>query len=400
MISKVILFLIIGIDALILFSQTSQVSISSQEASLLYGDFSFLQLLVQASLDIFGQNDFGLRFVMILFHIMSVILMYLVSLRYVNSQRNRLWLLLMFVLLPGVVSSAILVNSAGLLIFGLLLYVYLSQKSSQLFLNILLFIYAIINVGFVYLFLGLALFYLFDKNKTLFIYNLILYFISSSIYGFDAIGSPSGHFLDTIGVYSAIFTPILFIYIFYVLYRRYLTNKIDMLWYISATGLLFSLLLSFRQRIPIEHFAPYLIIALPLAAQTFISSYRIRLRIYRRKYRVAFILSFVFLALNTFAVFFNKELYLLIDNPKNHFAYEMHVAKELAQNLKSKEIFCLQTDKKMQERLRFYGIKECVKYRMIEQDINTKARSNVTISYKNRNIYRACVTNIYNSSSI
>lgn len=396
MISRVILFLIIGIDALILFSQTSQVSISSQEASLLYGDFSFLQFLIQSSLALFGQNDFGLRFVMIIFHILSVILMYLISLRYIASQRNRLWLLLMFVLLPGVVSSAILVNSAGLLIFGLLLYVYLSEKSSQLFLNILLFIYAIINVGFVYLFLGLALFYLFEKNRKLFAYNISLYFLSSFIYGFDAVGYPSGHFLDTIGVYSAIFTPIIFIYIFYVLYRRYLTNQIDMLWYISATGLLFSLLLSFRQRIPIEHFAPYLIIALPLAAQTFIGSYRIRLRQFRRKYKIAFIVAFVFLALNSFAVFFNKELYLLIANPKNHFAYKMHIAKELASDLKSKQISCVKTDKRMQKRLRFYGIGECTQYTMKERNINSKKSSNVTISYKNREIYKAYVTNINN----
>ena len=396
MISRLIFFLIVGIDALILFSQTSQVSISSEEASLLYGNFSFLQLLVQTSLQIFGQNDFGLRFVMILFHIMSVVLMYLISLRYIASQRNRLWLLLMFVLLPGVVSSAILVNSAGLLIFGLLLYIYLSEKTSQLFLNILLFAYALINVGFVYLFLGLALFYLFEKNRNLFLYNLGLYFLSSLLYGFDAIGYPSGHFLDTIGIYSAIFTPIIFIYVFYVLYRRYLTNKTDMLWYISATGLLFSLLLSFRQRIPIEHFAPYLIIALPLAAQTFISSYRIRLRLYRTRYKVIFVVSLIFLALNTFAVFFNKELYLLIDNPKNHFAHEMHIAKELANELRSKDIFCVQTNKKMQMRLKFYGIKECNQYKMKELNFDSDKSKCVTISYKNRILYKADVTNVNN----
>ena len=56
MISKYILFLILGIDALILFFQTSQVSISYSEAQLLYGDFSFLQLLIKSSISVFGQN--------------------------------------------------------------------------------------------------------------------------------------------------------------------------------------------------------------------------------------------------------------------------------------------------------------------------------------------------------
>jgi len=391
---RYILLLILGIDALILFSQTSQVSISSTEAELLYGEFSFLQQLVTFSLNIFGHNDFGLRFVMIIFHILSVILMYLISLRYIKSPRNRLWLLLMFILLPGVVSSAILVNSAGLIIFGLLLYIYLSDKLKPLYLNLLLLVYALINVGFVYLFLGLSLYYLFHKNKKLFFYNIGLYFLSSFIYNFDASGYPSGHFLDTIGIYSAIFTPVIFIYIFYVLYRRYLTKTTDMVWYISSTALLFSLILSFRQSIPMEHFAPYLIIALPLAAQTFISSYRIRLKMYRSKYKAAFIISFVFLLLNTFAVFFNKELYLIIDNPKKHFAHEMHIANELADILKSQDILCVKTDPNMQIRLKFYEIKECPNILLKEQEVSLNKISNVTIGYKNHILYQATVTKL------
>jgi len=397
MTSRYIFFFILGIDALILFFQTSQVSISYEEASLLYGDFSFLQFLVKASIAIFGSNDFGLRFVMILFHIMSVILVYLISFRYLSSERNRLWLLLMYVLLPGVVSSAILVNSAGLIIFGLLLYVYLSEKTSQLFLNLLLLFYALINVGFVYLFLALAIFYLFEKKRMLFLYSIGLYFLSNFMYGFDVGGYPSGHFLDTIGVYSAIFTPIVFIYLFYTIYKNYLINKTDLLWYISATGLLISLMLSFRQRVPIEHFGPYLIIALPLAAQTFVHSYRIRLKEHRRSYKVIFIISFIFLFFNTATVFFNKELYLLIDNPRKHFVYDMHIAKELSVKLKAQNVNCVTTDKEMQLRLKFYGVSKCQDYIMRELKPNSTESQNVTISYKNDILYRAYVTKVNNN---
>jgi hypothetical protein len=393
---RYILFLILGLDALVLIFQTTQLSISYTEASLLYGEFSFLQMLIKSSLALFGQNDFALRFIMIMLHILSAILIYLISKKYLKSQRNRLWLLLMFVLLPGVVSSAIVVNSAGLVIFGLLLYIYLSEKTSQLFLNILLFIYALIDIGFVYLFLGLAIYNLYQKNKILFTYNISLYLLSSFIYGFGVYGSPSGHFLDTIAIYSAIFTPIIFIYLFYALYRRYLTNKVDMLWYISATALMISLLLSFRQRVSIEHFAPYLIIALPLAAQTFTSSYRVRLKMYRKKYRLAFILAFIFLILNTLVVFFNKDLYLFIDNPKKHFAYDMHIAKDLANNLKKMSIECINTNSNMQKRLLFYGIKKCDNYFLKEINLNSKEDYNVTISYKSKTIYKAHVTKINN----
>ena len=391
---KLILFLILGIDAFILFFETSHISIASSEASLLYGDFSFLQLLVKASLSIFGHNDFGLRFIFIMMHILSALLMYSISKQYLSSERNRLWLVLTFVLLPGVVSSAIMVNHAGFIIFGLLLYLYLQERVSKLFINILLFVYALIDVGFVYLFLGLAFYYLFNKNKKEFIYNLGLFSLSSYLYGFDIYGFPRGHFLDTIGVYGAIFNPIIFVYIFYVLYRRYLADKRDKLWYIASTALLFSLLISFRQRIDIEHFAPYLIIALPLAAQTFSSSYRVRLKEFRKGYRAIFIVSFILLILNTLLVFFNKELYLILDNPKKNFAYNMHVAKPLAKILHKKNILCVDTNEKMQIRLRFYSIGKCEQNILKSLPLKSKKRPDVTISYKNRTLYKATVTKL------
>ena len=397
---RYILFLMIGIDALILFFQTSNISISETEASLLYGDFSFLQLLINTSLKIFGQNDFGLRFVMVTFHLMSVALMYLVSKRYVVLPRNRLLLTLIFILLPGVVSSAIVVNNAGMVIFGLLLFVYLSEKTSQTFLNVLLFLYAIVDIGFAYLFLGLAAHSMFNSKRAMFIYSVALYALTSVLYGFDAFGSPKGHFLDTIGVYGAIFSPIIFIYIFYTLYRNYLTSKIEMLWYISSVALIVSLVLSFRQRIAIEHFAPYLIIALPLSAQLFISSYRVRLREYRKSYKIVFTASLLFLIANTLVVFFNKELYQFMENPKKHFAYKMHIAKDLSEALKFDNINCITTDENMQKRLKFYGLIECKENILTEVELNENALVNVTISYKNKVLYKANVTKINSDKSI
>ncbi len=396
MIHRYIFFLILGVDACILFFQTYNVSISSDEASLLYGDFSFLQFLVQKSLNIFGQNDFGLRFVMILFHLMSVLLMYDISKRYIDQERDRLWLVLVFILLPGVVSSAIVVNSAGMVIFGLLLFIYLEQKFPQPFITILLLLYSIIDIGFAYLFLGLFIYYIFEKRFLLALYSFSLYGLTSYLYGFDASGSPIGHFLDTIGIYSAVFSPIIFIYICYVLHRRYMTSKIDLVWYLSTTGLILSLALSFRQRIAIEHFAPYLIIALPLVAQSFISSYKVRLKMFRKGYRLIFVTSFVILVFNSIIVSFNKELYNVIDEPKNHFAYNMHIAKELSNELKIKGVNCIVTDEKMQKRLKFYDISYCEKNVLREMSNNEKKRAFVTISYKNKTLYRADVTNINN----
>jgi len=396
MTSKYIFFILLGVDALILFLQTSQISISYEETKILYGSFSPLQLLINFSLTLFGNNDIGLRFMMIVIHLMSVVLMYLISYRYIDEERDRLWLLLVFILLPGIVSSAVIVNSAGIIIFGLLLFVYLSEKVAQKYLNILLLFYSIVDIGFAYLFLGLSVYYFLTKKKGMFLYMIALYLITSYLYGFEVAGTPSGHFLDTIGVYSAIFSPIIFIYLFYALYRKYLLSKVDMLWYISSTILILSLILSFRQRIPLEHFAPYLIIALPIAAQSFISSYRVRLKMFRTPYKMAFIISLVFLVLNTFVVLFNKELYRVIENPKLHFAYEMHVAKELSDKLKKENITCLETDVRMQERLHFYGISQCKSICLSQKKVNDFNKNDVTISYRNRVVYRANVTKINN----
>ncbi|MFA6192549.1 MAG: hypothetical protein WC665_09380 [Sulfurimonas sp.] len=394
MIHRVILYLILGVDALILILQTSTISISYHEASLLYGDFSLLQLIIKSSLYLFGQNDLALRLPMIVFHILSVLLMYTISKKYLKDDRNRVWLALFFILLPGVLSSALLVDSAGFIIFGLLLFVYVYENYSKKYSYILLTALSVLDGGFLYLYFSLLLFSFYNKDKIFFILNIVLFLFSMYLYGIRTEGLPEGYFLDSIGLYSAVFTPIVFVYIFYILYRRFITKEIDMLWFISATVFVFSLLISFRQNIYIENFAPYVILALPLAAQTFYSSYRVRLKMFRTRYKTLFIVSLIFLIFNSLVVFFNKEIYLFIEKPKKHFAYKMHVAKELAEALKEKGISCVNTENDMSKRLKFYGVEKCDMYDVIEQDIKIIRADDVTIRYKNIPIYSASVTKI------
>ena len=391
---RYIFFLILGIDALVLFLETSELSISSKEAFMLYGSYSFLQTIEKISLLFFGQNDFAFRLPMIMFHMLSFVLLYKISKRYLKHDRDRLWLMFVFVLLPGVISSAILVDSAGFVIFGLLLFVYLYKKVSQFYIYLLLLLYIIADGGFSYLFLSLIFFSLHIKDRYFLLFNISAFTVSMYLYGINTQGLPQGHFLDVIGLYCAIFTPIIFIYIFYVLYRRYLTKEIDILWFISSIALVLSLLLSFRQKIYIEHFAPYLIVALPLAAQTFATSYRVRLKMFRTRYKTAFIISIIFLLFNSFLVLFNKYIYLVLDNPQKHFAYKMHIAKELAQELKHKNINCVTTNNSMQKRLKFYDISKCKNYVLGENHINEHSGNNVTISYNNKVVYNTSVTKI------
>lgn len=391
---RYILFLILGVDISILFFQSSSLSISYYESLILYGDLSFLQFITKVSLYFFGSNDFALRLPMIIMHTLSVLLLYKISNKYLPSLRDRLWLVLVFVLLPGVISSAILVDSAGLVIFGLLLFTYLYDRYPKKYIYIILSLYIVIDAGFVYLFLALIIFAIYNKDKVFFLFNTIALSISVYIYGIEIKGVPTGYFLDAIAVYSAIFTPVVFVYIFYSLYRKYLNKDIDILWFISSVVFIFSLIISFRQRVALEHFAPYLILALPLAAQTFYHSYRVRLKIFRTRYKLVFIVALILLVINSITVLFNKELYYFMNKPQNHFAYKMHVAKELANELKSRGIRCVKTEHRMSNRLKFYGITNCTSYTLIENDLKKGAKSNVTISYKNRAVYIANVTEI------
>jgi hypothetical protein len=233
------------------------------------------------------------------------------------------------------------------------------------------------------------------KEKEAF-FIFILYCISILFYGFVAHGVPSGHLLDILGVYSAIFSPIIFLYIFYTLYRKFLLKQLDQIWFIASTAFIISIILSFRQRINLEYFAPYLMLVIPLSAQMFIQSYRIRLKKFRKTYKIIFILAFVFLFINAFVVFFHKELYLILKNPKNNFAYNLDIAVALSEELKTMKIECLHVkkNKEMQLRLRFYGFPECHKNILEEVNLSTKQKTNVTISYKNKILYKANVTKL------
>ena len=379
---RIILFLLLGIDALVLLYEVSTLSITSHEADVLYNGRSFIHYLTQFSITMFGQNDYALRVPMIFFHLLSVVLLYQVSKSYVKRNSDRLWLVFVYVLLPGVMSAALLVNSAGIMIFTLFLLLYLYQKESP-FIPIFLVLFIAIDGAYALLYLAIFV-YAFNKNNKFYMaFSTVLLAATYYLYSFNTMGRPSGHFLDTLGLYATIFSPVVFVFLIYTLYRKMVSKEYDITLYIGGVVFVVSLLLSFRQRIPIESFAPYLMLLLPLAAQTFFSSYRVRLRAFRKRYRVLLGVGFSILALHFFLLLFNQAVYLFIENPKKHFAYKTHVAKELAVALNSVDVNCVSAESEnLQQRLRFYGITECPEQVLYEVPLDID--SDVTISYVGR----------------
>ncbi|NOR57890.1 MAG: hypothetical protein GQ474_05135 [Sulfurimonas sp.] len=311
-----------------------------------------------------------------------------------KKQADRVWNVLVYLLLPGVNSAAIMVDGAGLLLFLLLVFLYLYKNKRNLA-YILLPFYVIVDASFAFLYLSLV-FYAMEKRKTVLLFSSILMFgVSMYIFGIDIGGRPVNYFLNTLGLYAAIFSPVLFIYLIYSLYRRGMREERTLLWYLGSTAFVFSLLFSFRQQMKLEELAPYILVATPIMVQAFLSSYRIRLREFRKGYRIILSVGLGFLVASTVTIYMNKVFYLFLAKPSKNFVYNNHIAKELANELKEMGIEGISTsDDRLQLRLKFYAIEEDPRIVLSETRPSGKSK-NVTIRYIGVDVAEFYVTNYH-----
>ncbi len=385
---------LVSVHALVLLFFTTELSISYYEANIFFNKSNLLHYIINLSTMLFGQNDLALRFPMILMHSIGAFLFYDISKPLFKKSGNQIWNLVIYLLLPGVNSAAIMVDGAGLVLFLLLVFLYL-YKYKRDFSYALLPIYVFVDASFAFLYLSL-IFYAIEKRKTALLFSSIALFgISMYIFGIEIGGHPHNHFLDTLAIYAAIFSPIVFIYLIYALYRTSVKEERNLLWYLGTTAFAFSLLLSFRQQMKLEELAPYLLVTTPIMVKTFISSYRIRLRVFRKKYRMLLILGMSFLLLSTISIYMNKLLYIVIPKPTKHFVYNNHIAKELSTQLKEMGIEGVFTqDRRLQIRLAFYGISEDEMARVYLRKPLEEAET-VTIRYIGIKVAEFYVTNLY-----
>jgi hypothetical protein len=340
----------------ILVLTANSLDISYEESINYFNNFNELTILTHISTTLFGQSNITLRLPFIVNYIISIILFYEISKIYIRNKRDQLISVAIFMSLPGVVSAALLVNTSIIVILLVLLYVYIYHKTSK-HSYILLILFLAMDNSFAVLFISLFFFALKTKDNKLLVISLVLFGISMQIYGFDTGGKPKGYFIDTIAIYASIFSPLIFFYFIYSLYRTAIKGELDLLWYISTTTLLFSLILSFRQSITIEEFAPFVVIGIPIMVKTFLNSYRVRLPQFRNKHKIGLNIVVSILVLNTSLLIYNKPIYLYLDNPTKHFAYKHHFVKSIADQLHSYDINNINTiDKELEQQLKFYDI--------------------------------------------
>lgn len=397
----ILLLGILGVDALLLFLEASGLSISTIELNFLNNSTSPLKYIINFSFALFGQNDFSLRLPMVAMHLLSVALMYKISFQYLERCSERVLYILMFIFLPGIQSSALLVNPAGMIFFFLLIYISVYRVNiyiNYLFLALLMFI----DVAFSNLYLGLLFYSMYKKDSNTLWYSLLLFSISMYYYKVDVGGVPSGYFVDIFGMYAALFTPIIFLYLIYTLYKKMVMKEIDLVIVVAITSFVFSLLLSLRQNIEIESFATFIMLASVVGMQTFIRSYRVRLKEFRKRYKVLFVVAFVMLLLNESLLLFNSYLYILIDDPKELFTNKVHVAKELAIELEENNITCINLKNQgIQNRLKFYGINKCKSEKVWfkESKAEEEVYQKVTVNYHKRKVYEINVSKIHRNEN-
>ena len=373
---------------ILLFKATYSLSISYKEALNVFVNNSVLSLITNTSIYIFGQNDFALRLPFVLFYSLSVIMMYLITEDYFKYEKDRYISILVFMILPGILSASLLVNSAIVVTFFTLLYLYCFQKKNE-YSYVLLVLFLFIDNSFAILYLALFFYSLENKNKKLLYFSLILLILSMYVYGFTTDGKPRGFLVDTFAIYATVFSPFLFFYFIYSIYRAGIKNERTLTWYISVTALFVSLIFSFRQRVYIEDYAPYIVISLPYMLKMFFHAYRVRLKEFRRNYNILAGLVIVMLTINVILTFVNKPLYLILPNPSKHFVYQYHFVKELAEELKNRGINSITTDnEELALRLKFYNIDKGDDYFLSLKNYNYQSER-ISIKYYGKELFVA-----------
>lgn len=306
---------------------------------------------------------FGLRLFFIIIGFISILLYFQMSRVYMSKKSDVYLSTAIYMLLPGIITALVLANISIVVIPLVLLYILAYSREWFWPQALLMFFIFLIHDASVIFFVAILLYALIHKKITLTL--LSGFFLSLFIWidrGVEIGGRPSGHFADMFGLYAALFSPLVFIYFFYTMYRILLREDKNILWYISFVALLASLILSVRQRIIVTDFAPYVIISVVLMLDTFNKSLRIRLPEYQKWYRVGFYIVISVLMITSLTTIFHKALFSLMKNPKKHFAARIYEPYWLSSRLKKQNIECYDAPNiRIANQLYFYGIKQCQK---------------------------------------
>jgi len=340
------------------FFLASTTPITPHEAKNLYGQASIVSLLMQWGSAVVP-GFLGLRIFFLFFAFLSLRIFYELSQRYFQRREDLYLSTSLFMFLPGILTATALAN-VGIIVLALVLFfVLLYERRHFLFLPLIMTALFFIHEASVIFFVALFFYGIVHRDKILSI--LSASFISAFVYlakGIEIGGRPSGHFLEIFGLYAAIFSPLLFLYFFYTIYRILLRGEKTLMWYISFTALAVSLLLSIRQKVYITDFAPYVMISTIAMVDVFMQSLRVRLPEFQKRYLRAYYIVVALLSVSVLAIVIHQPLYYLSGSSPKHFAARIYQPYDLAVSLK-KSAECYDAKGRTALQLHYYGIPSC-----------------------------------------
>ncbi len=351
-------FCVVYATALIYLAMT--LPIGTHEALVFYTDKGILRELTHFAEGWFGNGlDFRLPFVV--FGLLNLSLFFMMSKQYFDKIEDSFLATTIFALLPGIITSAILVNIAVLVITLVMAFlIFYAKKLVWLQAGVAILLLYLHDASIIF-FISLAIFSAFKRDRLLFAISAMLIAISFVYFNDLTVGGhPEGKFLELFALYAALFSPLVFIYFFYALYRIWLREKKDILWYIAFSSFVLSILLSLRQQVIMTDFAPYVIVAVVLMVLTYQRTVNVRLPQFQKNYRLAYRIVIASLVFSALIIVFQKPLFLLYDDKTKHFTYPFYEPYWQVMELREIGQKCYTAkNAKVQFQLKYHGIEAC-----------------------------------------
>ena len=334
--------------------------IGPHEATIYYSDSSILYGLTHL-LDGYFSNGLTFRLPFLFFGFLNILLFFKMSKHYFYNIEESYLATTIFALLPGIITSVVLVNIAVIVISFVLFFLIFYEKKAYLGQAISMIALLLVHDASVIFFIALAIFSAFKRDQVLFTISILFTAISLIYFnGLKIGGKPSGEFLELFGLYMALFSPLIFFYFFYALYRIWVRERKDILWYISFIAFILSILLSLRQQVDMTNFVPYVIVSVVLMLVTYHRTLYVRLPRFQKFYKVGFYIVFGSLVLSSTVIISHKLFFYIIDDKSKHFAspfyqpyWQVLELKEIGKNCYTVK------NQKVQYQLKYYGIEKC-----------------------------------------
>jgi hypothetical protein len=350
--------LLLYVVALLFLASTTP--ISPHEAKILYTSEEITAQLMRAG-GYLIDSIVGLRLPFLLLGLLSIGLFYHLSKSYFETINDARVATLIFMMLPAILTATTLVNIAIIVLPLVLFFLIVYEKGGFYPLPFVMLMLFLIHEASIIFFVALWIYSLIHRDKRLLLFStlFLLAFILLAK-GIDVGGRPSGHFIEIFGLYATLFSPLLFLYFFYVMYRILLREKKHLLWYISFIAFALSLLLSLRQRVDITDFAPYVTLSVILMVESFYQTLRVRLSEFQRHYKRAFWVMMASLGVTLLVIVFHQSIYRSMSDPSSHFAARIYEPYFLAKKLHMQGIDCVDSVQgRRGYQLEYYGIKPC-----------------------------------------